>query len=94
MHSCLSTAIDDHLFIVDEFNFYKYVFEKPEIHRGDSQRCYPDQNCVGLFVVDGTFCYTLSHSQNVGDRSSGLLLYDINNVLKKDLVKSYVLDKV
>lgn len=80
--------------MVDEFNFYKYVFEKPEIHKSASQKMYLDKNCVGLFVVDGSFCYTLSHSSNSGDRKSGLLLYDINNILKKDIVKSTLLDRV
>lgn len=42
--------------------------------------------------MDEKFCYTLS--QATADRNSGLMLYDINNILKKDNDVSYRLSNV
>jgi hypothetical protein len=75
--------IEDHFFFVDQKHFYRYCFTKREM------KVYHDQNVAGLYVVDDKFCYTMSHSE-VG-RSSGLRLYDINNILKKDTDNSYML---
>jgi hypothetical protein len=47
---------------------------------------------VGLYVIDDKFCYSLSHSSE--KRTSGLLLYDINNIIKKDNDVSYKLSGV
>lgn len=42
--------------------------------------------------MDNKFCYTLSHRSC--SRSSGLRLYDINNILTKDTDVSYMLSNV
>lgn len=42
--------------------------------------------------MDDKYCYTLSHSSD--ERSSGLRLYDLNNILKKDTDVSYKLSNV
>ena len=42
--------------------------------------------------MDNKFVYTLSHSS--GSKSSGLRLYDINNILTKDVDVSYMLQNV
>jgi hypothetical protein len=47
---------------------------------------------MGIYVVDDKFCYTLSHHSE--NKESGLLLYDINNILKKDNDISYRLSPV
>lgn len=85
-HSSMSTNINDHIFFVDQRHFYLYNFQSK------TSKVYKDQNCVGLYVVDNKFCYTLSHSS--GDKSSGLRLYDINNILAKDTDVSYLLSNV
>ena len=82
--------ISDHIFLVDETNFYCYPLNKEK--RKGSLKKYEDQNCAGLLVVDGNFCYSLSHSSF--NRSSGLRLYDINNILKIDKDTSFLLDNV
>ena len=69
----MSMNIKEHIFFVDSHHFYLYTFAKQQV------KMYKDQNCVGLFVVDNKFVYTLSHSS--GEKSSGLRLYDINNIL-------------
>ena len=43
-------------------------------------------------MVDHKFCYSLSHCW--GDRSSGLRLYDINNMIMKNTDTSYMLENV
>ena len=83
IHSCISTDISDHLFLIDDFNFYKFSI------KNKSSKVFESQNCVGLYVVDNKFCYTLSHSGKDG-RSSGLRLYDLNNLLIKNSDTSYV----
>lgn len=85
-HSAMSLNINDHIFLVDNQNFYLYSFNNRET------KYFKDQNCVGLYVVDKKFCYTLSHTS--GDKSSGLRLYDINNILSKDTDVSYLLSNV
>ncbi|CDW71887.1 wd-40 repeat protein [Stylonychia lemnae] len=85
-HSSMTTNIQDHIFFVDERHIYLYNIVQKQ------SKTYKDQNCVGLFVVDNKFCYTLSHSS--GDKSSGLRLYDINNILSKDTDVSYLLQNV
>ena len=47
---------------------------------------------MGLYLVDDKYCYTLSHSSD--ERTSGLRLYDLNNILKKDTDVSYKLSNV
>ena len=47
---------------------------------------------MGIFVIDDKFCYTLNHHGE--NKSSGLLLYDINNILKKDNDITYRLSPV
>lgn len=83
VHSAMSMNIKEHIFFVDAHHFYLYTFAKQQV------KIYKEQNCVGLFVVDNKFVYTLSHSS--GEKSSGLRLYDINNILTKDTDVSYML---
>lgn len=85
-HSSMTTDINDHIFFVDEKHFYLYNFSSK------TSKVYRDQNCVGLYVVDNKYCYTLSHSSV--SKSSGLRLYDINNILAKDTDVSYLLSNV
>ena len=86
IHSATSMDIADHIFFMDTHHFYKYSCATQQT------QIYKDQNCVGLFVVDDKFCYTLSHSSK--DKSSGLRLYDISNMLSKDTDVSCKLSNV
>jgi hypothetical protein len=86
VHSSMTLNINEHIFLVDSKNFYLYDFGTRET------KYFKDQNCVGLYVVDKKFCYTLSHTS--GNKASGLRLYDINNILTKDTDVSYMLSNV
>jgi len=86
VHSAMSLNINEHLFLVDNTNFYLVNLDTRET------KIYKDQNCVGLFVIDKKFCYTMSHKSD--DKSSGLRLYDIGNILTKDTDVSYLLSNV
>jgi len=86
IHSAMTLNINDHIFLVDTSHFYLFDFATRQT------KYYKDQNCVGLYVVDKKFCYTLSHTS--GAKSSGLRLYDINNILSKDTDVSYLLSNV
>ena len=86
IHSAVSSDIKDHLFFVDHEHFYKFQF------KNKISKTYRNQACMGLYLVDDKYCYTLSHSS--GDRPSGLRMYDLNNILKKDTDVSYKLSNV
>lgn len=86
LHSSITMNIADHIFFVDHHHFYLYTFSNKSV------KIFRDQNCEGLYVVDNKFCYTLSHTS--GHKSSGLRLYDINNILTKDTDVSYMLSNV
>ena len=46
-----------------------------------------------MYIVDRTYCYTLSHSSK--GKESGMLLYDINNYLsEEDKDTHFTLDNV
>ena len=83
IHSCISLDINDHLFLVDPYHFYKFDFNT------QTTKVYRNQNVVGLHIIDTKFCYTLSHSSK--NHRSGLRLYDIGNILSKDNDVSYKL---
>ena len=86
VHSAMTLNIDEHLFLVDNANFYLVHLET------GATKIFKDQNCVGLCVVDKKFCYTMSHKSS--ENSSGLRLYDIGNILTKDTDVSYLLSNV
>lgn len=85
LHSCISSDMDNSIFLVDENNFYKYNVKEGTV------LTYWDHKAVGLFFLDNNFCYTMSHSNTTKghERKSGLRLYDMNNLLNLNSDKSY-----
>lgn len=90
VHSCISSDLSKYVFFVDDVNIYKYDMKK-----GNCET-FLNHQIQGLYLLDDRYCYTLSHSNNAAGRtrSSGLRLYDLENMINKNSDNSYHLTDI
>jgi hypothetical protein len=79
LHSVVRVKEDDGLMIlVDDTYFYVM-----NLRNMDEIPSKFKQMCIGLFVSDNNFMYTLSHKNPDTNTDSGFRLYDIENCISQ-----------
>jgi hypothetical protein len=86
LHSGIRYKDTNKIFLVDYKNFYLVNFDTLSIDPINNT------NCQGLFLSDNNYMYTLSHKSQ--DRSSGFILYDIQNCIEKNVTVNYHLSNI
>ena len=71
IHSVIYSDELKYLFLADQTSFYMVNVRKKKF------TSFKNQNCISMFLLDGNYVYTLSHSSTKTKILSGLRLYDI-----------------
>ena len=71
LHTAFSKSRDNHIFLCDEINLYKYSISEKSL------TTYNNQDIASLTLLDNNFMYALINKNSETRNKAGFYIYDI-----------------